>query len=96
VIRCLSAGVPASQLHRYGGLGCIDVTAVLQPLDFLLPQRETPPEVDVTAELSSLTFETPLPEPATDPEPESARLRDSAAELRPEEEAGQGEEFPAA
>ncbi|KAM4592485.1 conserved oligomeric Golgi complex subunit 8 [Odontesthes bonariensis] len=96
----LALGVPASQLHRYGGLGRIDVAAVLQPLDFLLPQRETPPEVDVTAELSSLTAETPEPEPATDtepepatdpepePEPESARPRDSAADLRPEEEAG--------
>ncbi|XP_075869829.1 conserved oligomeric Golgi complex subunit 8 [Nelusetta ayraudi] len=42
----LILGVPPSQLHRYGGLGSIDVTAVLEPLHFLLPHREpaeTPP-----------------------------------------------------
>ncbi|XP_017295371.1 conserved oligomeric Golgi complex subunit 8 [Kryptolebias marmoratus] len=85
----LILGVPASQLHRYGGLGCIDVSAVLQPLDFILPQKESLPplpEVDVTAELGSLTFDPHLgdPEPAssqsgpTEPEP--------AAELKCDQE----------
>uniref|UniRef100_A0A8C9Y2N3 Conserved oligomeric Golgi complex subunit 8 n=1 Tax=Sander lucioperca TaxID=283035 RepID=A0A8C9Y2N3_SANLU len=55
----LILGVPATQLHRYGGLGCIDIAAVLQPLDFVLPQRETlaplapEPELDIAAELGS-------------------------------------------
>ncbi|XP_031164382.1 conserved oligomeric Golgi complex subunit 8 [Sander lucioperca] len=67
----LILGVPATQLHRYGGLGCIDIAAVLQPLDFVLPQRETlaplapEPELDIAAELGSLTFDTQLKE--TDP-----------------------------
>ncbi|XP_078101264.1 conserved oligomeric Golgi complex subunit 8 [Sander vitreus] len=47
----LILGVPATQLHRYGGLGCIDLAAVLQPLDFVLPQRETlVPPAGVTVE----------------------------------------------
>ncbi|XP_037553668.1 conserved oligomeric Golgi complex subunit 8 [Nematolebias whitei] len=93
----LILGVPASQLHRYRGLGSIDVAAVLQPLDFVLPQKETPLlslEVDVTAELGSLTFDPHLsdPEPAstqsgpTEPEP--------AAELKRDEDGGQEEEHP--
>ncbi|XP_041806181.1 conserved oligomeric Golgi complex subunit 8 [Chelmon rostratus] len=66
-------GVPATQLHRYGSLGCIDLPAVLEPLDFLLPERETlapqtAPELDVTAELDSLTFETQLKDPLTEPD----------------------------
>ncbi|XP_059204753.1 conserved oligomeric Golgi complex subunit 8 [Centropristis striata] len=60
----LILGVPVTQLQRYGSLGCIDLAAVLQPLDFILPQRETvtpavtaEPELDLGAELSGLTFE---------------------------------------
>lgn len=64
----LILGVPPTQLHRYGSLGCIDLPAVLEPLDFLLPERETlappsVPELDITTELDSLTFETQLKEP---------------------------------
>lgn len=68
-----SAGVPPTQLHRYGSLGCINLPAVLEPLDFLLPQREmlvlppSVPELDLAAELNSLTFEPQSKEPATDP-----------------------------
>ncbi|XP_039652109.1 conserved oligomeric Golgi complex subunit 8 [Perca fluviatilis] len=62
----LILGVPATQLHRYGGLGRIDLAAVLQPLDFVLPQRETlapaPPELDIAAELGSLAFDAQLKE----------------------------------
>lgn len=59
--------MPPSQLHRYGGLGSINLTAVLEPLHFLLPQRETP-ELDVaTGELSGLAIETPLAETETEP-----------------------------
>ncbi|XP_069386599.1 conserved oligomeric Golgi complex subunit 8 [Paralichthys olivaceus] len=67
----LILGVPPTQLHRYDSLGCIDFTAVLEPLDFLLPQKETlapppAPDDDLATELSSLAFETPLKEPGTD------------------------------
>ncbi|XP_053283989.1 conserved oligomeric Golgi complex subunit 8 [Pleuronectes platessa] len=69
----LILGVPPTQLHRYDSLGCIDLTSVLEPLDFLLPQKETlaplpAPDEDLATELSSLEFETPLKEPGTDPE----------------------------
>uniref|UniRef100_A0A8D2ZNL6 Conserved oligomeric Golgi complex subunit 8 n=1 Tax=Scophthalmus maximus TaxID=52904 RepID=A0A8D2ZNL6_SCOMX len=71
----LVLGVPPTQLHRYDSLGCIDIAAALQPLDFVLPQRETlappppAPEVDIDAELSSLALETPIKEQRPDPEP---------------------------
>uniref|UniRef100_A0A3P8RKJ7 Conserved oligomeric Golgi complex subunit 8 n=1 Tax=Amphiprion percula TaxID=161767 RepID=A0A3P8RKJ7_AMPPE len=68
----LILGVPATHLHRYGGLGCIDVAAVLEPLDFILPERETlapPLEVDVTEELSSLELKGPGPGSGLEPEP---------------------------
>uniref|UniRef100_A0A1A7X619 Conserved oligomeric Golgi complex subunit 8 n=1 Tax=Iconisemion striatum TaxID=60296 RepID=A0A1A7X619_9TELE len=61
----LVLGVPASQLHRHGGIGYINIGSVLQPLDFILPQKEPAPEVDITAELGSLTFDQQLPEPAS-------------------------------
>lgn len=70
----LILGVPPTQLHKYGNLGCIDLAAVLEPLEFVLPQREilappppasAAPELDIASELSSLTFETQLKEPAT-------------------------------
>lgn len=104
----LILGVPATQLHRYGSLGCIDVPAVLEPLDFLLPERETlappmVPELDVTAELNSLTFETQLKEPLTGPDlteeagrpepgPSPSVLRDSESEEH-DEETLQDEDF---
>lgn len=67
----LTLGVPATHLHRYDSLGCIDVAAVLEPLSFILPQRETPPPpapdvIDIDAELSSLTFDSQPKEPTTD------------------------------
>ncbi|XP_037304131.1 conserved oligomeric Golgi complex subunit 8 [Pungitius pungitius] len=46
----LVLGVSPTQLHRFGSLGSIDLAAVLLPLDFLLPQRET--ETHVTSQLS--------------------------------------------
>lgn len=70
----LILGVPPTQLHKYGNLGCIDLAAILEPLEFVLPQREilappppasAAPELDIASELSSLTFETQLKEPAT-------------------------------
>ncbi|XP_047436962.1 conserved oligomeric Golgi complex subunit 8 [Mugil cephalus] len=73
----LVLGLPASQMSRFAGLGSIDVASVLEPLDFLLPQRETlaAPEVDVTARLDLLMVDTqPAPEPGQEsgpgPEPE--------------------------
>uniref|UniRef100_A0A3Q2QFU1 Conserved oligomeric Golgi complex subunit 8 n=1 Tax=Fundulus heteroclitus TaxID=8078 RepID=A0A3Q2QFU1_FUNHE len=89
----LVLGVPVSQLHRYGGLGCIDVSAVLQPLDFILPEKEPEPvlpEVDVTAELGPLDFDPQLGEP----EPSRSELPDSesAAGTKRDEEEGHEEE----
>ena len=51
----------------------MDLAAVLEPLDFLLPQREvvppgSEPELDISGELSSLTFEPQLTEPQTGPD----------------------------
>uniref|UniRef100_A0A3Q3NJY9 Conserved oligomeric Golgi complex subunit 8 n=1 Tax=Labrus bergylta TaxID=56723 RepID=A0A3Q3NJY9_9LABR len=60
----LILGVPVTQLHKYDGLGCIDLPAVLEPLDFVLPERITipdaapAPEFDISSELGSLSFET--------------------------------------
>lgn len=68
---CHSAGVPPTQLNRYGSPGSMNLSAILEPLDFLLPQREIPapePVLDVAAELGSLTFDTQLKELETDPE----------------------------
>ncbi|XP_069574516.1 conserved oligomeric Golgi complex subunit 8 [Brachyistius frenatus] len=72
----LILGVPATQLHHYSGLGRVDVAAVLQPLDFMLPRTETsapPPEVDIAAELGSLTFETEPEERGADLDPAQTR-----------------------
>ncbi|XP_040015108.1 conserved oligomeric Golgi complex subunit 8 isoform X1 [Xiphias gladius] len=95
----LILGVPPTQLHRYDGLGFIDLAAVLEPLDFVLPQRETlasslVPEVDIAAELNSLTFKTQLKEPRTDPEPTMTRssLRDHESEADGEPTALQSED----
>jgi len=46
-------GVPPTQVHKYGSLGCIDEDAILAPLEFLLPKRET--VMDLSDELSSLS-----------------------------------------
>lgn len=55
---CASAGVPPTQLHRYGRLGGIQVPALLQPLHFLLPQREAwPPELAITSGSGGVTSE---------------------------------------
>lgn len=64
-------GITPTQLHRYDSLGCIDIAAVLKPLDFLLPQREIltlPPvsTVDVANELNSLKYDTQPKEPVLD------------------------------
>uniref|UniRef100_A0A3Q3JZR4 Conserved oligomeric Golgi complex subunit 8 n=1 Tax=Monopterus albus TaxID=43700 RepID=A0A3Q3JZR4_MONAL len=69
----LILGIPPTHLHRYDSLGRIDVAAVLQPLDFVLPQREefiVPPalEADISTELISLAAETPPKEPVGDPD----------------------------
>uniref|UniRef100_A0A3P9KZ60 Conserved oligomeric Golgi complex subunit 8 n=2 Tax=Oryzias latipes TaxID=8090 RepID=A0A3P9KZ60_ORYLA len=76
----LVLGLPASQLARFSGLGCIDIAAVLQPLDFLLSQKEEPAPPDCPAELSSLPMETRLPES----EPTRSDC-EPTAELQPEE-----------
>lgn len=68
---CGSAGVPPTQLHRYSRLGGIDVAAVLQPLHFLLPQREAwPPEL-------ALTTGSETDPQSSDPTPSSSDRRDA-------------------
>ncbi|XP_065808679.1 conserved oligomeric Golgi complex subunit 8 isoform X1 [Labrus bergylta] len=70
----LILGVPVTQLHKYDGLGCIDLPAVLEPLDFVLPERITipdaapAPEFDISSELGSLSFETQPTDTVTDPD----------------------------
>ncbi|XP_041643664.1 conserved oligomeric Golgi complex subunit 8 [Cheilinus undulatus] len=70
----LILGVPVTQLHKYSSLGCIDLAAVLEPLDFVLPERETLPaaaplpEFDISTELGSLSFDAPPTETVTDPD----------------------------
>ncbi len=88
-VLCCSAGVPPTHLHRYGSLGCVDLPAVLEPLDFLLPERETlappsVPELDITAELNSLTFETQLKEPGPEPDLTAEAGRPDPASTRPD------------
>ncbi|XP_062405068.1 conserved oligomeric Golgi complex subunit 8 [Sardina pilchardus] len=52
----LILGIPPTQVHKYGSLGCIDVKGILEPLEFVLPKREVPiPEVDLSDTLSSLS-----------------------------------------
>lgn len=70
----LILGVPVTQLHKYGSLGSIDLSSVLEPLDFVLPERETipvtaeVPEIDISTELGSLTFDPQLTETIEEPE----------------------------
>uniref|UniRef100_A0A9J8BKS2 Conserved oligomeric Golgi complex subunit 8 n=1 Tax=Cyprinus carpio carpio TaxID=630221 RepID=A0A9J8BKS2_CYPCA len=52
----LILGVPPTQVYKYGSLGCINVNAVLEPLEFVLPQKEPVTSVlDLCTDLSSLT-----------------------------------------
>lgn len=93
---CCSTGVPPTQLHKYSGVGGIDVSAILEPLTFLLPQREIPPpDVDIATEPSILTFETQDKEPDgehPDTAPSQPSLRESEeTEVWAE---GQDREFP--
>ncbi|TWW67554.1 conserved oligomeric Golgi complex subunit 8 [Takifugu flavidus] len=75
----LVLGVPPTQLHKYSSLGGIDVAAILEPLNFLLPQRETsPPELDVTAGSGGLRGEMQVQEPEMDPECSEATPSSSA------------------
>lgn len=77
----LSLGVPVSQLQRYERLGSVDVAAILEPLAFALPERDTqtlPPEVDFSAELSRLAFDpepVETPSPPTDPQTATEETR---------------------
>ncbi|KAG2469594.1 conserved oligomeric Golgi complex subunit 8 [Polypterus senegalus] len=34
-------GIPPTQVHKYGSLGCINVNSVLEPLEFILPKKES-------------------------------------------------------
>ncbi|KAJ8252578.1 hypothetical protein COCON_G00218900 [Conger conger] len=80
-------GIPPTQVQKYDGLGCIDVNAVLEPLEFVVPKREMPPsEAELSAQLISMMEEAPLEEPkATEPRAE-ALLVEPRAEAEPKAE----------
>ncbi len=55
-------------MYKYGSLGCINVTAVLEPLEFVLPQKEPVTSVlDLCTDLSSLTTAESDPSTALEP-----------------------------
>ncbi|XP_067392840.1 conserved oligomeric Golgi complex subunit 8 [Emydura macquarii macquarii] len=57
-------GVPPTQLHKYGSLGCVDVNVIKEPLAFILPKVEamlTPAEEKELAQEGS----EPTPAPGT-------------------------------
>lgn len=66
----LILGVPPTQLHKYGNLGRIDIAAVIQPLDFVLPKKEAPdptdpllPDLDLSLDLEGLALDSQIQEP---------------------------------
>ncbi|KAM9860612.1 conserved oligomeric Golgi complex subunit 8 [Aulostomus maculatus] len=89
----LVLGVSATQLHRYDSLGCIDLTEVLQPLAFVLPQRETLPsllpELEISAKLGPPSSDTTQTELVTAPAPE-----DSESSLTEADKGTVQDEFP--
>lgn len=51
----LILGVPPTQVSKYGSLGCINMNTVLEPLQFVLPQKEpVTPVLDLCTDLNSL------------------------------------------
>ncbi|XP_072551320.1 conserved oligomeric Golgi complex subunit 8 [Salminus brasiliensis] len=61
-------GVPPAQVHKYGNIGCICVSTVLEPLEFVLPKREpVPPVLDLSVDLTSLTTTDAEPLPPIKP-----------------------------
>ncbi|KAL2088490.1 hypothetical protein ACEWY4_015389 [Coilia grayii] len=75
----LILGIPPTQVHKHGSLGCIDVKNVLEPLEFILPKREVPiPVMDLSDNLSSLTTQEPeakLQEKLSVPDQRSAETK---------------------
>lgn len=83
----LILGVPPTQVHKYGSLGCIDENTILAPLEFVLPKREiVVPLVDLSAELSSLTTSEAIQDTVQGPTEESHPEADPASDLRSTEE----------
>lgn len=80
---CVFVGVPPTQVHKHGNVGCISVSAVLEPLDFVLPKREpVSPVLDLSIELSSLsTGEAEAPAPV---DPSFSEKVESPVEAAPE------------
>uniref|UniRef100_A0A8C0H3P8 Conserved oligomeric Golgi complex subunit 8 n=1 Tax=Chelonoidis abingdonii TaxID=106734 RepID=A0A8C0H3P8_CHEAB len=63
-------GVPPTQLHKYGSLGCVDVNVIKEPLAFILPKREamfTPDEKELAQESLAPAPEIPGPEQGVEP-----------------------------
>ncbi|CAN9506553.1 unnamed protein product [Ophioblennius macclurei] len=69
-------GMSVSQLQKFDSFFQVNVDLVLEPLAFLLPQKETEPspmvapDMDIMAELGSLTLDTAGPGPGPGPGPE--------------------------
>ncbi|XP_056134435.1 conserved oligomeric Golgi complex subunit 8 [Lampris incognitus] len=81
----LILGIPPTQVHKHGSLGCINVNTVLEPLEFLLPKKETVvPSIDFTADLSSLTTPDPvlsdILRPTAEPQPKEQVMDSSFTE----------------
>ncbi|XP_038662344.1 conserved oligomeric Golgi complex subunit 8 [Scyliorhinus canicula] len=57
-------GIPPTQLHKYGSIGCININAILEQLDFLLPKKEIiiPPQSPNQILTAETTLESPVSE----------------------------------
>ncbi|KAJ8248972.1 hypothetical protein GJAV_G00229770 [Gymnothorax javanicus] len=75
-------GIPPTQVHKHGSLGCIDVGSVLEPLEFVLPKREVPPtEADLSAQLISMMEDEPPTAPQGEPSEPSAKEEEPSESL---------------
>ncbi|KAK2848375.1 hypothetical protein Q7C36_010057 [Tachysurus vachellii] len=77
-------GVPQSQVHKHGNVGHVNASAVLEPLDFVLPKREpVSPVLDLSVELSGLNTTEAEPPAPTGP---SFSEKPEPSEVAPEPE----------
>ncbi|CAL8245207.1 unnamed protein product [Lota lota] len=82
----LILGIPPTQVHKYGSLGCIDENTILSPLEFVLPKREiVVPVVDLSADLSSPTSSEAITiqEPTEESHPEADPVSDPGSTEEP-------------
>ncbi|XP_033847621.1 conserved oligomeric Golgi complex subunit 8 [Periophthalmus magnuspinnatus] len=95
----LILGVPPTQLYKYGNLGRIDISSIIEPLDFVLPKKETPdlidpllPDLDLSTDLGSLNLDPQVqdhkpdgPKPALDPKPDPEPALDPKPDTKPDQ-----------